>query len=168
MTKFLLLFHDFGSKIFTQIEFKSNKVPTDFIELTKLDDYEMYQYIQSGNTYVMTEERLEKENIHFEKLKREKKTWFGFYKKTVTDLLIMPNQEFYYPYESGSYLYLFTKQKITKAEIENWLNREFPSRFGHIDERFEGFENLLNEEDYLIATNHDLQRQFGVIGKKEK
>jgi len=26
----------------------------------------------------------------------------------------------------------------------------------------------MDEEDYLIATNHDLQHQFGVIGKKDK
>ncbi len=31
-----------------------------------------------------------------------------------------------------------------------------------------GLENLLDEEDYLIATNHDLQHQFGVIEKKGK
>ncbi|WP_452227589.1 MULTISPECIES: hypothetical protein [unclassified Lacinutrix] len=168
MTKFLLLFHNLGSKIFTQAEFKSNKSATEFIQLTKLDGYEMYQYIQSETTYVMTEEKLKNENILFEKLNREKKTWFGLSKKTVTDLLIMPNQEFYYPYGFGSYLYLFTKRKRTKTDIEDWLNKEFPSRFGHIDERFSGFENLMDDEDYLIATNHDLQHQFGIIGKKDK
>ena len=26
----------------------------------------------------------------------------------------------------------------------------------------------MDEEDYLIATNHDFQHQFGVIGKKNK
>jgi len=57
----------------------------------------------------------------------------------VTDFLIMPNQEFYYPYEIGSYLYLFTTHKRTKTDIENWLNKEFPNRFGHIDETFTGF-----------------------------
>ena len=168
MTQFILLFHNLGSKIVTRMDFNSNKPAKEFIELTKLDDYEMYQYIQSGNTYVMTEEKLEKENIQFEKLYREKKTWFGLSKKTVTDLLIMPNQEFFYPHEFGSYLYLFTKQKRTKTDIENWLNKEFPSRFGHIDETFAGFANFMDEEDYLIATNHDLQHQFGVIGKKDK
>jgi len=58
------------------MDFKSNKPATEFIGLTKLDGYQMYQYIQSGNTYVMTENKLEKENIHFEKLYRQKKTWF--------------------------------------------------------------------------------------------
>lgn len=166
MTQFILQIQSLGSKIITRIDFKSEKPATEFIELTKLDGYGMYQYIQSGNTYVMTEEKLEYENIQFEKLYREKKTWFGLSKKTVTDLLILPNQEFYYPYEFGSYLYLFTKQKSTKIEIENWLNKEFPKRFGHIDETFSGFKNLMNEDDYLIATNHDLQNQFGVIGNK--
>ena len=168
MTQFILSFHTLGSKIVTRMDFNSNKPATEYIELTKLDGYEMYQYIQSGNTYVMTEEKLVKANIQFEKLYRAKKTWFGLSEKTVTDLLILPNQEFYYPHEFGGYLYLFTKQKSTKADIENWLNKVFPSRFGNIDETFTGFENLMDEEDYLIATNHDLQHQFGVIGKKSK
>lgn len=168
MIQFILLFHNLGSKFSTRMDFKSNKPATEFIDLTKLDGYEMYQYIQRGNTYVMSEEKLEKENIQFEKLYRQKKTWFGFSKKITTDLLIMPNQEFYYPYEFGSYLYIFTKRKRTKSDFENWLNNEFPDRFGHIDETFAGFENLMDEEDYLIATNHDLQHQFGVIGKKNK
>lgn len=166
MTQFIILFHELGSKISTRMDFKSNKPAKEYIELAKLEGYEMYQYIQSGNTYVMTEEKLEKENIQFERLYRVEKTWFGLSKKIVTDFLIMPNQEFYYPYEFGSYLYLFTKRKRSKTDIENWLNKEFPDRFGHIDETFIGFENLINEQDYLIATNYDLQNQFGVIGEK--
>ena len=166
MTNFILLFKSLGSKIITRMDFKSEKPATEFIEKTKLDGYKMYQYIQSGNNYVMTAEELSSQNILFEKLSREVKTWFGLSKKTVMDFLIMPNKDFYYPYEFGSYLYIFTKQDRTKADFENWLNKEFPSRFGHIDETFTGFENLMNDEDYLIATNHDLQHQFGVVGNK--
>ncbi|MCG2432155.1 hypothetical protein [Aequorivita xiaoshiensis] len=167
MSQFILQFKTLGSKIITRMDFNSKKPATEFIGLTKLDGYKMYQYIQSGNNYAMTAEELETENIQFEKLFREKKTWFGLSKKTVTDFLILPNKNFYYPYEFGSYLYIFTKQDRTKNDFENWLNKEFPSRFGHIDERFIGFKNLMSEDDYLIATNHDLQHQFGVVGKKK-
>ena len=148
------------------MDFNSEKPATEFIELTKLDGYKMYQYIQSGNNYVMTAEELETKNIKFEKLFREVKTWFGLSKKNVTDFLIMPNRDFYYPHQFGSYLYIFTKENRTKTDFENWLNKEFPSRFGHIDETFSGLQNLMDKDDYLIATNHDLQHQFGVIGKK--
>jgi|GEM_PF-5328677 len=148
------------------MDFISDKPATEFIGLAKLDGYKMYQYIQSGNNYAMTAEELGTENIQFEKLFREKKTWFGLSKKTVTDFLIMPNKNFYYPHEFGSYLYIFTKQDRLKVDIENWMNKEFPDRFGHIDERFIGFQELMNEEDYLIATNHDLQHQFGLIATK--
>ncbi|MDT0559542.1 hypothetical protein RM697_12835 [Ichthyenterobacterium sp. W332] len=166
MTNFILNFKSLGSKLITRMDFNSEKPATEFIELTKLNGYKMYQYIQSGNNYVMTAEELEMKNIKFEKLLREVKTWFGLSKKTVTDFLIMPDKSFYYPYEFGSYLYIFTKQNRTKVDFENWLDKEFPSRFGHIDETFTGFENLMDDEDYLIATNHDLQHQFGVVGNK--
>ena len=147
------------------MDFKSSNPATDFIDLSKLEGYLMYQYIQGDNTYVMPMEKLERESVEFERLYREKKTWFGFSKKTVTDLLISPNQEFYYPHEFGNYLYLFSKYRRTKSEIENWLDKEFPSRFGDIDETFIGLTELLDEEDYLIATNYDLQNQLGLIGK---
>ena len=166
MTQFILQFKSLGSKIITRMDFNSEKPATEFIELTKLDGYKMYQYIQSGNNYVMTAEELETKNIKFEKLFREVKTWFGLSKKNVTDFLIMPNRDFYYPHQFGSYLYIFTKENRTKTDFENWLNKEFPSRFGHIDETFSGLQNLMDKDDYLIATNHDLQHQFGVIGKK--
>ena len=90
-----------------------------------------------------------------------------YQKKTVTDLLIMPSKHFYYPYQYGSYLYIFTKKDLNKNNFENWLNMEFPSRYGNIDETFAGFKNLMSEEGFLIATNHDLQHQFGVMGKKK-
>ncbi|WP_396632136.1 hypothetical protein [Maribacter sp. R86514] len=166
MTNYIILFKSLGSKLNTRMDFNSEKPATEFIELTKLNGYKMYQYIQSGNNYVMTAEELEIKNIKFEKLLREVKTWFGLSKKTVTDFLIMPDKSFYYPYEFGSYLYIFTKKNRTKADFEKWLDKEFASRFGHIDETFAGFENLMNDEDYLIATNHDLQHQFGVVGNK--
>jgi len=112
---------------------------------------------------------LESENIGFKKLNREKKTWFGLSKKTVTDLLIEQQNGFYYPYGYGNYLYLFSKQKIKLTDFENWLNKEFPSRFVDINETFAGFNseflNLMNEDDFVIATNHDYQEQFGLTGK---
>ena len=148
------------------MDFKSENPATEYIGLTKLDDYKMYQYIQGGNNYVMTAKELETKNIRFDKLFREEKKWFGLSKKKVIDFLILPNKNFYYPHEFGSYLYIFTKEDRTKTDFENWLNEEFPSRFGDIDETFSRFNNLMNENDYLIATNHDLQNQFGVIGKK--
>jgi len=167
MPQFILQFKNLETKTITRIDFKSENPAIDFIEKAELEGYKMYQYIQSGNNYIMTAEELKAENIRFEKLFREKKTWFGLSKKTVTDFLILPNKGFYYPYEFGSYLYIFTKQEKSKTDIENWLNKEFPSRFGDIDETFTGFENLMNDEDYLIATNHDLQHQFGVVGNKK-
>lgn len=166
MTQFILQFKNLDSKITTRINFDSKKTATEFIEKTKLNGYKMYQYIQSENNYVMTAKELEMKNIQFEELSRKVKTWFGLSKKTISDFLIMPHNSFYYPYEYGSYLYIFTKQDTKKVDFENWLNKEFPCRFGDIDETFTGFENLMNNEDYLIATNHDLQNQFGVIGNK--
>ena len=171
MKQFILLFHPLSTTEEVRIDFKSEKPASDFIELTKLDGYNVYQYIQSDYSYNMPIEELELENIGFKKLYREKKTWFGLSKKTVTDLLIEPKTGFYYPYGYGNYLYIFTKKEIKQSEFEKWLNKEFPSRFADIDETFAGFNseflNLMNEDDYLIATNHDYQEQFGVSGKAD-
>ncbi|WP_240642375.1 metallophosphoesterase family protein [Nonlabens xiamenensis] len=171
MKQFILLFQPFSKGGVVQIDFKSEKPASDFIEFTKLDGYNVYQYIQSDFTYNMSIAELESENIGFKKLYREKKTWFGLSKKTVIDLLIEQQNGFYYPYGFGNYLYLFSKQKINQSEFEKWLNKEFPSRFGDIDGTFAGFNselsNLMNEDDYLIATNHDYQEHFGLTGKAE-
>ena len=171
MKQFILLLHPLSTNEKVRIDFKSEKPASEIIELTKLNGYKIYQYIQSDYTYNMPIADLELENIGFKKLYREKKTWFGLSKKTVTDLLIEEQNGFYYPYGYGHYLYLFTKQSIDQSEFENWLNKEFPSRFGDIDETFAGFNseflNLMNEDDYVIATNHDYQEEFGLAGKAE-
>ncbi|MCL6219571.1 hypothetical protein [Zunongwangia pacifica] len=168
MTEFIVLFQKLGIAGFAQLEFESDLPEENFIQLVMLDGYYMYQYIQAGNTYVMPISKLKENQINFEQLYRIEKTWFGFATRTVRDLLIMPNQNFYYPHEFGSYLYIFTKQLRSKAEIEIWLDNEFSNRYADINEEFTGFKNLMNPEDYLIATNHDLQHQFGVIGEDDK
>lgn len=171
MKQFILLFHPLSTSEEVRIDFKSEKPASEFIGLAKLDGYKVYQYIQSDYTYNMPIEELELKNVGYKKLYREKKTWFGLSKKKVTDLLIEPKNGFYYPYGYGHYLYLFTKREIDKSDFEKWLNKEFPNRFADIDETFAGFNseflNLMDEDDYLIATNHDYQKQFGMTGKKE-
>ncbi|WP_375563146.1 hypothetical protein ACE193_11625 [Bernardetia sp. OM2101] len=171
MKQFILLFHPLSTSEEVRIDFKSSKPASDFIDLTKLDGYKVYQYIQSDYTYNMLIEELASKNIGFKKLYREKKTWFGLSKKIITDLLIEPKNGFYYPYSYGNYLYVFTKHEIDQSEFEKWLNKEFPNRFADIDEVFVGSNskllNLINEDDYLIITNHDCQEQFALTGKTE-
>ncbi len=171
MKQFILLFHPLSTSEEIRIDFKSEKPASDFIELTKLDEYKVYQYILSDYTHNMPIAELESENIGFKKLHREKKTLFGLSKKTVVDLFIEQQNGFYYPYNYGNYLYLITKRKINQSEFEKWLKKEFPNRFADIDETFAGFNseflNLINEDDYVIATNHDYQEQFGLTGKAE-
>ncbi|WP_338759294.1 hypothetical protein WAF17_11460 [Bernardetia sp. ABR2-2B] len=171
MNQFILLFHPLSTSEEIRIDFKSSKPASDFIELTKLDGYKVYQYIQSDYTYNMPIEKLESKSIRFKKLYREEKTWFGFSKKIVTDLLIEPKNGFYYPYSYGNYLYLFTKHDIDQSEFEKWLNKSFPNRFADIDETFTGFNSeflhLINEDDYIIVNNHDYQEELGITGKTE-
>ena len=88
MKQFILLFHPLRKNEEVRIDFKSEKPASDFIELTKLNGYKVLQYIQSDFTYNMPITELESKNIGFKKLYREKKTWLGLSKKTVTDLLI--------------------------------------------------------------------------------
>lgn len=165
--QYILEFHNLGLNQKIRMDFSSEHKPTEFFELAKLNGYQIYQYIQGENTYAMSIYNLNIQNIEFEELYRTKKnTLFGSHKDTITDLLILPKNDFFYPYEFGSYLYLFTKKQVNKADFENWLNKEFPSRFGDIDESFDGFENLMNEDDYVLVTNYDLQHQFGVIGNE--
>ena len=68
-------------------------------------------------------------------------------------------------------MYIFTKKEINQSDLEKWLNKEFSNRFADIDETFAGFNseflNLMNEDDYLIATNHDYQNEFGLTGNVE-
>ena len=116
----------------------------------------------------MEPSELEENDVKFKFLKREKKTWFGLSKKMVSDLLIYPKNGFYYPYQYGHYFYLYTKHDVKDLEFENWLNAQFPDRYGDFDETHAGintkYVQLLNADDYLIVTNHDFQEEFGITG----
>ncbi|MCB5984291.1 hypothetical protein LIT13_11840 [Flavobacterium psychrophilum] len=166
MKRFVILLNPLTTGSELRIDFQSESIATDFYDLSKLDEYKIYQYIQSDYTYIMPIEELEQKNISFIKLEREEKTWFGLFKKKVTDILIEPTEEFYYPY--SYYLYIFTKHKINKTEFEDWLNKKYLTK--GIDESFteikSEFEDLMKKDDYLLVTNHDLQQHFGICGNE--
>lgn len=168
MKRFVILLNPLITGSELRIDFQSESIATDFYDLSKLDEYKMYQYIQSDYTYIMSIEELEQKNISFIKLEREEKTWFGLFKKKVTDILIEPTEGFYYPYSYGYYLYIFTKHKINKTEFEDWLNKKYLTK--GINESFteikSEFEDLMKKDDYLLVTNHDLQYHFGICGNE--
>ncbi|WP_411377252.1 hypothetical protein ACLHWI_10280 [Flavobacterium psychrophilum] len=168
MKRFVILLNPLTTGSELRIDFQSESIATDFYDLSKLDEYKIYQYIQSDYTYIMPIEELEQKNISFIKLEREEKTWFGLFKKKVTDILIEPTEEFYYPYSYVYYLYIFTKHKINKTEFEDWLNKKYLTK--GIDESFteikSEFEDLMKKDDYLLVTNHDLQQHFGICGNE--
>lgn len=171
MKQFIILFHPLTTNVEVQMDFKSEKPVTECIELIKLKDYKIYQYIQNDYIYNMSIEELESKNIGFKKLYREKKTWFGLSKRSVMDLLIEPGNGFYYPYSYGNYFYLLTKRKIEQSDFEMWLNEEFPNRFNDLDATYSGYNskflNLMDNDDYLIVTSHDYKNHLGVTGNSE-
>ena len=166
--RFIILFHPIGKGKSTRVDFESIRKATELYEELKIEGYEIYQFIQDEFKYNMEESELEKHQIKFESLEREKKTWFGFSSKIVSDLLIHPQKGFFYPYQYGHYFYLYSKRKINILEFEAWLNSKFPYRFGDFDETHAGINKneieLINEDDYLIITNHDYQEEFGLVG----
>ena len=169
--RFIILFHPIGNEKSVRIDFESENIETDIYEDLKIDNYEIYQFIQEEFKYNMEESELQKKGIKFESFKREKKTWFGLSKKIVSDLLIFPQKDFFYPYQYGHYFYLFTKSEVNRNEFEGWMNSKFPEKFADFDETYAGLNKaeikLLNENDYLIITNHDYQSEFGVIGNSQ-
>lgn len=171
MKHFIALFHRLSSNESTRIDFDSDMDETAVYEILKLEEYKLYQFIEHDFLYNMEIPELDKEGIQYDKLEREKKTWFGLWRTKVNDILIHKNQDFYYPYQYGHYFYLFTKHDLKKGQFEKWLNENFPNRFADFDELV-GYGktnnlNLLNPDDYVLITNHDYQKEFGIAGNIE-
>jgi len=166
----IALLHPIEKNETIRIDFQTELLETDIYEKLKLPDYGIYQFIESDFQNIMEQSELDAEKIEYYELKREKKTWFGLSKKSVSDLLIQPKNGFYYPYEYGHYFYLFTKHKVNPAEFEKWVNKMFPSRFADFDEGFiigtDKKFKLLNKDDYILITHHDFQRQFGITANE--
>lgn len=134
----------------------------------KLEGYEIYQFIQDDYRYIMETEELDFNQVTYSFCKREMKTWFGLGKKTVNDLLIFPKKGFYYPYQFGNYFYLFTRRPLNETKFKKWLNEQFIDQIANFDDTFAGMNTqtiqLMNDDDYLLVTNHDHQEQFGITG----
>ena len=166
MRNIIALLHPIEKKETIRIDFQTELLETDIYEKLKLPEYGIYQFIENDFLYNMEQSELDAEQIKYYELKREKKTWFGLSKKTVTDLLIQTKNKFYYPYQYGHYFYLFTKHKVNPAEFQEWINIMFPSKFADFDDTLfmgtnENFE-FLNKDDYFLITHHDYQRDFGI------
>jgi hypothetical protein len=168
---FNILFHSIKTEESVQVIFLSPELETNIYETLQLNDYKIYQFIDYEFKYNMNESELNEKDIDFVSLEREKKIWFGLYRKKVADLLILPNDGFFYPYQFGHYLYLFTQRAVEKAEFEDWINSEFLNRFVDFDDTYAGLNKqdiqLMNENDYLIITNYDYQKEFGVIANNK-
>ncbi len=165
-----VLLHPIEKTESVRIDFETELNETDVYESLKLVDYKIYQFIQNDYLYKMKMNELDSENIKYHKFKREKTTWFGLFKKSVTDILIHPKSGFYYPYDFGHYFYLFTKHKININDFENWLNLHFSNPFADFDKCWgigvsKGFK-LLNKDDYFLITNHDLQSDIGITASE--
>lgn len=168
MNRFVILLHPIKNEESVRIDFESDMLETEIYEELKIEGYQIYQFIQEDFKYNMEEYELVDKEIQFFSLKREKITWFGFSRKMMTDLLIPPQKTFFYPYQYGHYFYLFTKNNIEKNDFENWLDLHFPDRFLDFDDAYAGLRKdqieLINEDDYLLITNHSYQKEFGLIG----
>jgi hypothetical protein len=155
----------------TRVDFDSELGETDVYEKLKLEDYKLYQFIENDFLYNMELDELDSEGIKYDKLTREKKTWFGLGRKSINDILIHPNRKFYYPYQYGHYFYLFTKNEVQDNQFTEWLNENFPKRFADFDELVGyGKSNelkLLNKDDYVLITNHDYQKEFGIAAESK-
>ena len=166
MRNIIALLHPIEKKETIRIDFQTELLETDIYEKLKLPEYGIYQFIENDFLYNMEQSELDAEQIKYYELKREKKTWFGLSKKTITDLLIQPKNKFYYPYQYGHYFYLFTKHKVNPTEFQEWINIMFPCKFADFDDTLfmgtnENFE-FLNKDDYFLITHHDYQRDFGI------
>jgi len=167
---YILHLHSIGNSISRRIDFKSDKSTTEFFEELRLQGYFLYQYITSDFTYNMDTKELDDLNIEYVTYEFQKRTWFGFGRKTVYDLLILPKDKFYYPYQFGNYFYLLTKDKISADSFINWLNNQFPNKFSDFNDYIGGdttdSKELLNKSDIIIITLHDYQEELAITAHK--
>ena len=169
---YIVLLHPIGEDVKTRIDFDSEVDETVVYELLKFEGYEIYQFILADYQYVRPIGELGEEGIRFEIFDRERKTWFGLSKKVEQELLIYPKDGFFYPYQYGSYFYLYSNKKIRASEFMKWMEEQFPERWADFDDALAGVNknaiNLINEAAYILITNHDYQKEFGLIASKER
>jgi hypothetical protein len=168
---FIPLFHSIGITEKVRVDFNSDKPETDFYELLKLEGYNIYLYIAHNYRYTMSIEELKEKGISFSTFEYERKTWFGLSSETRADILIHPNDGFFFPYQYGHFFYLYTKHSLNQTEFAKWMNIQFPNKFMDFGDTEIGLNTdsikLLNSDDYLLVTNHGYQKEFGITGNPE-
>ncbi|MCC9169140.1 hypothetical protein [Pontibacter harenae] len=171
MKHYIAMFHPFGEEVKTRIDFDSEIEETLVYELLKLDGYSIYQFILPDFQYLMSLDELREQGVKFELFEKEKSTWFGLSKKVEQELLIYPKAGFFYPYQYGHYFYIYSREEIKGSEFIKWMEEQFPNRFADFDDTLAGFNSetikLLHESDYILVTNHDYQKEFGIVASKE-
>jgi hypothetical protein len=168
---YIAFFYPVGEEVKTRADFDSEIEETQVYELLRLDGYNIYQFILPDFQYVMPPNELREQGLMFDLFEKEESSWLGLSKKVKHELLIYPKEGFFYPYQYGSYFYLFSREGITGGKFIKWMDKQFPKRFADFDDTFAGFNsdkiNLLHESDYVLVTNYDYQKEFGVVASKE-
>jgi hypothetical protein len=159
-----------GEREHIRVDFCSSDSSNELLKFLRLDKYRTYQLILAENSHVMSTSELDSQKIRYDLLPRKRKTWFGLRNIIVKDLLIHPQNCFYYPHKFGNYLFLNTTEAISTSEINNWLNDQFKNRHHELSDMYAGYNKnpicLLNSNDYLIIRSHDYQTHFGIIAHK--
>jgi len=167
----IALFHTLRHKEKSRVDYGTESLAEDIFEALRIDGYYIYQLILCDNTYVMPVESLIEMDVDFGKIRRTRKTWFGLSSKNTDDILVFPRTGFYYPYEWGTYTYIYTKNRYSTEQIDIWLKEQFPKHWVDLDCTHAGFNSetlkLIDSSDYLIVTNHDYQTEFGITGNKD-
>lgn len=167
-TNYIVLLHNLEESNSLKMDFESELQPNQLIKTLQIESCKLTQFIKHEYLVEISETELERNNIPIEKITRTKKTWFGLSSKNVNDILITTNSEFMYPHIFGNFVYFFSKSKIGKNELQDWLN----SNLSDLDGIYSAMNNyntkLIQEDDYVIVTNYDTQTQFGISGGTEK
>ena len=135
---YIALIHPIEEEVKRRIDFNSEITPRDIFEFLKLQDYKIYQYILPDYQFVMSLDEMKKRNIRFDTFEKEVSTWFGLGKKIEKELLIYPQEGFYFPYEFGSYFYLYSTKDVQRDEFIEWMDDQFPNRFADFDDTHAG------------------------------
>lgn len=168
---YIILIHPIEDELKTRVDFDTELGEEALYDYLKLEGYKVYQFIRSDFHYLMSNDELKALNVKFATFDKKVKTWFGLDSKIEQDLLIYPKEGFYYPYQYGWYLYLYSKADIGSDEFINWLNEQMPYTNKDFDNSYAGlnYKTLkpLHDDDYILVTSHDYQRDFGITASKE-
>ncbi len=153
-----------------RVDFSSPQEPPYFFKLFKLGTYSHLEYVPHESQALTTRETID-EQINLTVIRQEHRRFWGLLRKQVEDVVVLPDQDFYFPFDFGYHYLLYYRAPLSFKEMLAKV-----TTLARVTENMEGLatgnhsqtQTLVTENSFVLVMGYDYASDMALIMQEEE